>query len=161
MRRPHTAIPLLVVALVLTSCGQSTVDASKAESFVRGVVADQIQARVASVVCPSDVNKEKGRRFTCSVTGTDGSKGVADVTQRDGGGLSVRAPFLHVREAEAVMADEIAKQAKVEGVTIKCPEIITVRRGARFACEAKAADKSRDVSARLTDGEGHFTYRLS
>lgn len=161
MRRRHTAVPLLVAALALASCGESTVDAATAEALIRSAVANQIQARVASVVCPGGVKRERGRRFTCLVTGTDGSKGVANVTPREGGGLSVRAPFLHVREAEAAMADQIAKQAKVDGVTIECPEIITAERGTRFTCKAKAADRSRDISARLTDDKGHFNYRLS
>lgn len=163
MRRPLAALPLLAAAaLALASCGTSRIDSEKGEAFIRGVVADQVGARVATVTCPDDVETEKGDTFTCSVAGADGSKGDVLVTQRDDdGNLSVSAPFLHVREAEAVMADQIAKQAKVEGVTIKCPEIIVVKKGERFKCKGTAEGKSRDVDARLTDDDGHFSYRLS
>lgn len=160
MRPGHAAIAL-VATLALAACGESTIEAHKARTLIRNAVVEQVQARVASVGCPRDVKKEKGRRFTCTVVGTDGSRGVADVTQREAGGLSVRVPFLHVREAEAVMADQIAKQAKIEGVTVTCPEIVVVKTGALFTCKATAAGKARDVSARLTDDEGHFRYRLS
>lgn len=163
MRRPAAALSLIAAStLALTACGDSTVDTEKGETFIRGVVAEQVGARVATVTCPDDVKTDKGDTFTCSVAGADGSKGDVLVTQRDDkGNVNVSAPFLHVREAEAVMADQIAKQAKLEGVTVKCPEIIVVKTGERFACKATAEGRSRDVAARLTDDDGHFTYRLS
>lgn len=160
--RPADAAIAVLAALVLASCGESTIDAEKGERFIRGVVTEQVQARVGTVTCPDDVQTKKGTTFTCSVAGVDGSKGDVLVTQRDeDGNVNVSAPFLHVREAEAVMADQIAKQVKVDGVTIKCPEIIVVKKGGRFECTATAEGKSRDVAARLTDDEGHFSYRLS
>lgn len=161
MRRTLAALPLLTAALTLAACGRSTVDATKGETFIRGVVADQVGARVAAVACPDDVETRKGDTFTCSVAGADGSKGDVLVTQRDDdGNVNVSAPFLHVREVEAVMADEIAKQAEGGGVTVRCPEIIVVKKGVRFECKATAEGKSRDVAAQLTDDEGHFSYRL-
>lgn len=160
--RPADAAIAALAALVLASCGESTIDAEKGERFIRGVVTEQVQARVGAVRCPDDVKTKKGTTFTCSVAGIDGSKGDVLVTQRDeDGNVNVSAPFLHVREAEAVMADQIAKQVKVDGVTITCPEIIVVKKGGRFECKATAEGKSRDVAVRLTDDEGHFSYRLS
>lgn len=161
MRANHVILPL-VAGLALASCGETTIDSEKGERFIRGVVVKQVGARVGAVMCPDDVETKKGATFTCIVVGADGSKGDVLVTQRDDeGNVNVSAPFLHVREAETVMRDQIAKQAKVDGVTVACPEIIVVKKDERFECTATAEGKSRDVAARLTDDEGHFSYRLS
>jgi hypothetical protein len=159
VRAVTVALPLLA-ALALASCGESTLDPENGETLIRDAVAEQIQSRVASVTCPEDVKQEKGRRFTCAVTGSDGSQGDANVTQREGGGLSISAPFLNVREAEAVMAEQIGKQATLEGVKVSCPEIVVVTKGELFTCKATAKGKPRTISARLIDAEGHFQYRL-
>ncbi len=160
--RAHHTILALVAGLALASCGETTIDSDKGERFIRGVVVEQVGARVGSVACPDDVATKKGGTFTCSVVGADGSRGDVLVTQRDDdGNVNVSAPFLHVREAETVMRDQIAKQAKVDGVTVACPEIIVVKKDERFECTATADGKSRGVAARLTDDEGHFAYRLS
>lgn len=163
--RSAPAIPLLATAaaLALASCGESTIDSEKGERFIRGVVTEQVGARVATVACPDDVATKKGGTFTCSVAATDGTKGDVLVTQRDDkGNVNVSAPFLHVREAEGVMANEIAKQAKVEGdVAVTCPQIVVVKKGERFECKATAQGKSRDVAVQLTDDTGRFSFRLS
>ncbi len=159
--RPHHATLPLLAALALASCGESTIDSAKGEKFIRGVVAKQVVVRVATVTCPDDVKRKQGATFSCSVAGDDGSKGNVLVTQRDDdGNISVSAPFLHVREAETVMQEQIAKRLKVEDVTIACPEIVAVKKDARFACTATAEGKSRKISARLTDEQGRFRYRL-
>jgi hypothetical protein len=159
--RPVLAALALLAAGTLASCGETTIDADKGEKFIRGVVAEQVGARVASVTCPDGLKAKKGGMFTCSVTGTDGSKGVVDVTQKDDeGNVTVDAPFLHVREAEAVMADQIGKQVDVDGLVLKCPQIVAVKKGGLFTCTATAQGKTRAVSARLTDDQGHFSYRL-
>ncbi len=161
MRTSHAGL-LLLAALALASCGESTIDSAKGEKFIRGVVAKQVGARVATVTCPDDVKTKKDATFSCSVAGDDGSKGDVLVTQRDDdGNVRVSAPFLHVREAETVMQEQIAKRLKVENVTIACPEIVVVKQGTRFTCTAAAEGKSRDIAARLTDEEGRFRYRLS
>lgn len=156
--RPAIAFPLLA-ALALAACGESLIDAGTAERFVRGVVAEQVQARVARVTCPEDVEKETGARFTCVVTGTDGSKGDVAVTQQKRSVLSVNAPFLNAREAEAVMTEQIEKQDDVDEVTVVCPEIVVDRKDALFRCRATSDGRTRNVTARLTGERGRFTYR--
>jgi len=155
------AIPagLLLLAAAAGSCGASTVDAAKAERIIRRAVAEQLQSRVASVTCPGDVRQEPGGRFTCTVTGADGSKGAATATQRENGGLSVNAPFLNVREAEGVMAEQIGRPIKRDDVRVSCPEIVVDRQDRRFTCTATAGGRSANFTVRLTDGAGHFTYR--
>jgi hypothetical protein len=152
--------PPVVAALVLASCGETTVDAGMAEAFIRGVVVEQIGARVASVRCPEGVKAKKGGAFTCTVTGADGSKGNVEVTQKnDNDALEVDVPFLHMREAERVMADRIQSRVKAN-VTVACPEIVVDRKAGLFTCRSTIAGNSRRISARLTDGAGHFRFRL-
>jgi Domain of unknown function (DUF4333) len=156
------AIPigfLLLAAAAAMSCGESTVDAVKAEGIIRRAVAEQLQSRVAAVTCPEDVEEKQGATFTCVVTGADGSKGTATATQRENGGLSVNAPFLNVRQAEGVMARQIGRRSGRDGVRVSCPEIVVDRAGRRFTCNATAANRFAGFSVRLTDGDGHFTYR--
>ena len=156
------AIPaglLLLAAAAAGSCGDAMIDAARAERVIRGAVAEQLRSRVADVTCPTDVRKEPDGRLTCIVTGVDGSKGAAVVTQRENGGFFVAAPFLNVREAEGVMAEQIGRQIKRDDVRVFCPEIVIDRKGRRFACRARAGGRSADFTVRLTDGAGHFTYR--
>jgi hypothetical protein len=150
---------LLLAAAAGASCGESTVDAAKAEGIIRRAVAEQLQSRVASVACPADVRLQQGGRFTCVVTGRDGSKGAATATQRENGGLTVNAPFLNVREAEGVMAKQIGRRIERGDVRVSCPEIVVDRAGRRFTCNATAGARFAGFSVRLTDGDGHFTYR--
>jgi hypothetical protein len=162
MRPLLAALALVAGALALAACGKTTIDAKKGETFIRGVVTEQIAARVRAVRCPDGVKTKKGDTFMCAVTGADGSRGNVIVTQRDDdGNVTVDAPFLHVREAEAVMAEQIAKEVKADDVQIECPEIVVVKKDALFTCRATSAGKPREVSARLTDEAGHFRYRLS
>ncbi len=160
MRVALPALPLLA-AVALAACGEKTIDADKGEKFIRGVVAEQVGARIASVTCPEDVKAKKGDTFTCVVAGTDGSKGNVVARQKDDeGNVVVNAPFLYVREAEAVMADQIGKQVKAN-VKLACQEIVVVKKGGTFDCKATSGSESRNVAVRLTDDAGHFSYRLS
>jgi len=153
--------PLLVTAVLLASCGETTIDAAKGEKFIRGVVTEQAGVRVAAVACPDGLKARAGATFNCTVTGRDGSKGAVVAHQKDDkGNVNVSAPFLHVREAEAVMAGQISKQVKL-AVTVKCPEIVVVKTGEQFTCTGTAQGRSRDISARLTDDTGRFRYHLS
>ena len=159
--RPAAIGFLLLAGGALASCGQSTFDGVNGEKFIREVVVKQVGARVATVSCPDDVKPKQGGRFTCVVRGIDGSEGDVLVTQRDGdGNVLVDAPFLNVREAEAVMTEQIEKELKASDVKVTCPEIVVDRKDAIFRCKATSGGTSRDVTARLTDARGHFRYRL-
>ena len=153
-------LPLLAV-VALAGCGDSEIDTADAERFVRGVVVEQVGARVASVACPQDAGTEAGARFTCAVTGADGSRGAASVTRTDDGGLEVDVPFLHVRQAERTMALQIAEQLEADEVEVSCPEIVVVERDRLFTCRATGAARPRDVAVRLTDDAGRFRFRVS
>lgn len=161
MRSPRTTLPTALAALLATTaasgCGQTRIDIAKATSFIDQAVQQQVGARVRSVVCPAKVKIKAGSSFACVVTGRDGSKGDALVTQRDDkGNMTVRAPFLHPREAERAIAAELAKGTP--GTTVACQEIIVVAKGRRFHCDATADGATHGISATQTDADGKFTY---
>jgi hypothetical protein len=149
----------LLAAVALVSCGDTTIDTGKDETVIRRAVTQQAGARVASVACPEGVKARKDVTFTCVVTGRDGSKGDAVVRVKDDDGTTrFSAPFLHMRDVEAVMADQLRKRTKVR-VTIACQEIVVVRKGGRFRCRATSDGRSGVVVVRFVDDAGHFRFR--
>jgi hypothetical protein len=149
----------LLAAVALVSCGDTTVDTGKDETVIRRAVTQQVGARVASVACPEGVKARKAATFTCVVTGRDGSKGNAVVRVKDDNGTTqFSAPFLHVREVEAVMADQLRKRTEAR-VTFACQEIVVVRKGGRFRCRATSDGRSGSVVVRFIDDAGHFRFR--
>jgi len=153
------ALALALAALAVGACGSSELDVSKAAKLIETAVRTQVGARVKSVKCPSNVPIEAKDTFTCTVAGSDGSKGEATVTQRDDqGNISVDAPFLHIREAEEVIAAELRKKTK--GATVRCPEIVVVAKGGTFACQASGGGDSAKVAVEQTDDQGRFKYKL-
>jgi hypothetical protein len=157
--RPGLASLALLAAVALASCGDTTVDTGKGEALIRRAVTQQVGARVASVRCPEGVKAKRDATFTCVVTGRDGSTGNAVVhVKDDNGATQVSAPFLHVRELESVMADQLRKRTKAR-VMFSCQEIVVVRKGARFRCRATSDGKSGSVVVRLIDDAGHFRFR--
>ena len=159
--RPRLAGLALLAAAALSGCGETTIDAAEQEEFVRDVVVREIGARVASVRCPENVERREGDTFRCTVTGADDSTGDVVVTQQEDSKVQVVAPFLHVTEAETVIANGIDDRLDADDVDVRCPEIVVVRKDRLLRCMASAAGTSRTVSVRLTDDRGRFRYRLS
>jgi hypothetical protein len=160
MRIPLVAAAV-AAAVALAACGEKTIDADKGEKFIRDTIAEQVGARVASVTCPEGVEAKKGGTFNCVVVGRDRTRGEVVARQKDDeGNVEVNAPFLHVRQAEAVMANEIGSRVKAE-IEVACPEIVVVAKGETFTCKAGSEGRTRDVAVRLIDAAGRFNYRLS
>ncbi|HVF78060.1 MAG TPA: DUF4333 domain-containing protein [Solirubrobacteraceae bacterium] len=158
MRRTIALTLLAAAALGLTACGEKARKPDQAEEFIRGVVTKQVQARVASVRCPKDYETDVGSEFICVVRGADGSEGDVNATQQKRSVISVSAPFLHVREVEAVMTRQIERRTRRDDVAVDCPEIVTVTKGALFKCRLTSDATTRNVNVRLTDSIGHFRY---
>jgi len=151
------ACAVALAALAAGGCGQTRIDVDKAAKFIDEAVQTKVGARVRSVVCPAKVEVKARATFSCVVTGRDGSKGTAQVTQRDDkGNMTVRTPFLQPRRAERAIASELSKGTP--GTSIACQEIIVVGRGGRFSCTATAGGATRKVAATQTDANGKFTY---
>lgn len=131
---------VLLLPLVVAGCGGGGVDTKKGEAVIARAIREQVGARVKSVVCPRHVDAVKGDRFTCAVTGADGSKGAAEVTQRDDrGAVAVRTPFIPARAIERSVSEQVG------AVAVRCPEIIPARKGDRFTCRTRAGERIRLV----------------
>jgi hypothetical protein len=148
----------LALAAVLAGCGETRIDAGKAEGLIRELVTKRVGAHVATVSCPRGITAKKGVTFHCRVAGTDKTAGDVLVTARDGhGSVEVTAPFLLVRRSEADMAKQI-NASYGAAAKVDCPEIVVIREGARFHCEATSGDQQRDVNARFLDDRGKFSF---
>ncbi len=150
---------LLALAASVAGCGETRVDADKAERLIRALVTERVGAKVAAVACPEGITASKGVKFTCRVAGTDATKGEVLLTGRDGrGSVEVSAPFLRVRAAERDMAAQIADRFDAR-VQVSCPEIVVIAKGASFRCRARSRDQTRDVNGRFLDDGGRFSFR--
>jgi hypothetical protein len=145
----------------VAGCGDTTIDAGKAEKAITKAVTEQARARVKSVSCPDDEVAKKGGTFTCKVIGTDGSTGNVLVTEKDdNGSVAISAPFIHPRDVEKGVAAGIEKQAAITGVTVTCPEIITGKAGAGTTCQAVSGKDKATVQVTQTDGKGGFRFKV-
>jgi hypothetical protein len=148
------------LAAALAGCGETRIDADKAESLIRDLVTERVGARVATVACPAGITARKGVTFHCHVAGTDKTNGDVLVTARDGrGSVEVSAPFLRVRSSEADMAKQLEQSFATPVVEVRCPEIVVIQKGARFRCRARSGDQSQNVSGRFLDDNGRFSFR--
>jgi hypothetical protein len=75
--RPGLAVALALAALALTACGDTVIDASKAEDAIRDNVEHTLNVKIDGVDCPSDVKVEAGRSFQCTVTARNGRRATA------------------------------------------------------------------------------------
>jgi hypothetical protein len=157
------AAATLLATLALGACGESTIDVDKASRFISSAVSKQVGAQVKSVKCPDSVKVKAKDTFTCVVTGSDGTKGDAELTQKDDkGNLTFYAPFLHTSEAENVMQTQIANSSRASrGSTVDCPEIVVVGKGRTFDCVLRKGGAERTIAARQPTAQGNFTYRVT
>jgi hypothetical protein len=152
---------LLVPVLVAGLAGCSTkIDRAASEKAIREAVTEQLQSDVRSVDCPRGLVAKKGATFSCQVTGMDGTRGTAQVTERDAkGNLSIRAPFLRVRDIERSIAKGMKRQVG-RSVRVRCPQIVVAKAGDRFTCTALAGSKRTKVRVLQEDGQGRVRYAL-
>ena len=159
MKRPLAGLAV-AAALAAAGCGETVIDSAKVEKFIGKSVIDQAGVRVKSVSCPKDRPAKKGDTFTCTVVGKDGTKGQATVTQRDDeGNVGTTAPFLHMREVEGAIVDQIKQQADAT-VTVTCPEIVVPKAGGTFRCEATDGSRTRQVESTMTDAKGNLRFKV-
>ena len=147
-------------SLAVAGCGETVIDSGKVEKSIGKTVIDQTGIRVKSVSCPAGRVAKKGDTFTCKVVAKDGTTGQAVVTQRDDeGSLGTEAPFLHIREVEGAIVDQIKQQADAT-VTVSCPEIVVPKAGGKFRCKATDGARTRQVETTMTDDEGNLRFKV-
>ena len=152
----------LLATLLAAGCGDPEIDVDKASKVVGDAVTQQVGARVKSVKCPESVKVKARDTFGCLVTGTDGTKGTARLTQKDDkGNLTFYAPFLHTKEAARVMQTQLRNRSRsTRDAVVSCPQIVVVAKDRTFECSATIGGDERTVAARQTDAKGNFTYNV-
>jgi Domain of unknown function (DUF4333) len=71
------ALPLCAATFVAAGCGETVIDASKAEDTIKASLEKSLDAKIRAVDCPSDVEVEAGATFTCTVAFLNGSRDIA------------------------------------------------------------------------------------
>ena len=145
------------MVVVLAGCGETTINTGKGERFITKEVETQLGAKVKSVKCPSDVEPKKGGTFDCTVTGDDGTKGIAKVTQKDAkGNVRFIAPFVSNRNGEAFITRQVEAQVGAVVQDARCPEIVTFEKGGVYECEVTGADGTTGpVTVTQKDAQGN------
>jgi hypothetical protein len=84
MRRLLAVVAIVPIALALAGCSKK-IDTDKAERSIKAGLESKPAGRVAiaSVTCPDDVDIKKGKRFDCTVTGTNGRTATVTVVETD------------------------------------------------------------------------------
>lgn len=161
MRSSQALFTSAVAAALLAGCGTTTIDSGKAEDTIKKAVVQQAGAKVKGITCPAGKEAKAGDTFTCAVTGSDGSKGDAIVTEKDDkGNVRVSAPFVHPREIESSIASGISKQTGGEAVDVVCPEIIVAKTAGTFSCRARQGQNQAPVEVIQKDAKGNVRFRV-
>lgn len=78
------ALAAVALSLLAAGCGKTIVDLNKTEDQIRAEAEKRSpEAKVSSVECPSDVEVEPGREFTCTVRLSGGGTETATLRIRD------------------------------------------------------------------------------
>jgi hypothetical protein len=154
-------VVLSAVAALLAGCGEAAmVDGPRATTLVQRAMTQQVHADVQDVSCPTGLTARADRTFRCVVTGTDGSRGNAVVTITDDeGSLRVAAPFLPTDDVEASIASGLRERAGAK-VRVTCPDLVALKSGAHFTCEARSGADSSTVTVVQQDAKGRVSYEV-
>lgn len=151
LRLPFVVALLAAALVTVTGCSQ-TIDEEKAEKGVAEYVRSQ-GAKVKSVTCPGGKEAKKGDRFTCKVTGTDGSVGQVLVTETDDKGDGDIGAILRPAVVRGLVARAVQAQVTNKPVIATCPQILVAKTGRTFRCTVSSPDGSRGQAV-LTDKDG-------
>jgi hypothetical protein len=150
-----------VLGLVaLAGCGTETLDADKGESAIKGVIEEQTGADVSSVDCPDDVKVQKGKSFTCEVTGADGTKAKIDAVQTsDKGDIDIKTRLLSPSFMEEFIGESIRGMTGRRAI-VDCPGLVVVKEaGTRLTCRSSSGGKKKNVAVKV-DAQGRITWDL-
>jgi hypothetical protein len=74
---------LILGALSLAGCGDTVIDASKAEDAIQTNLERSRHEKVTSVVCPSGQKVEVGDEFTCTIDLSNGKHAIVTLKIRN------------------------------------------------------------------------------
>jgi hypothetical protein len=77
------ALPLCAATIVAAGCGETVIDAKKAEDTIEASLEKSLDEKIKSVDCPSDQAVEAGATFTCEVVFSSGSREIATLKIRN------------------------------------------------------------------------------
>lgn len=147
-----------VAASMAAGCGGRQIDVVKASKLIQSAVEEQVGVDIKSIACPDEVKVRAKASFHCVVTGKDGTKGTATVTQTDGEGtISVAAPFLSKDEVELFIQRDLRRRSP--RATVACPDIIVAKAGGKFRCTANRGEVNDIIFATQTR-PGALTYDI-
>ncbi len=151
--------------LALAGCG--SIDATRTENAVRQEIARGVGAKLRSVECPEDVPLERGRDFSCTAIGADGTRVPVPVTQTDDSGkVEFQVQLIKPRVVEAGLVRFAERAAEAGGgskarAAARCPELRPVKRGDVILCSLTFHDGSTVVGkATQTDDQGNVKFDL-
>jgi hypothetical protein len=168
VKRTTGLASLALFALALGACGDdsdtqstnssgakapATVDSSQVEQGIEEDLSTST-VEVTGASCPSDVEKQKGATFTCSVKLSNGATGDATVTQGAANTYtyafkpgSVQVPG---ETADAAIEKSLAAQGAPNAV-VNCPQNIIVKVGTTVSCAVSGGQG-------MTNGTVTYTF---
>ncbi|MDX6602085.1 MAG: hypothetical protein QOF13_1287 [Solirubrobacterales bacterium] len=75
--RAGIVVGVAAIAALAIGCGETVIDSAKTEDALKANLSNSLGEKVSAVDCPSDVEVEKGKTFTCSVKLAKGEEQTA------------------------------------------------------------------------------------
>lgn len=133
----------------------------KAEKLFETAIETQIEVAGATAKCPEIMVIKAGGTETCTITGADGTTAEGTITEKDAtGNVAVDAPFVHIGNAERLIAQRIEAQTSSRGVKVDCPDIVVGKRGDTFKCQATGGNETATVQITQTNDKGGIDFKV-
>jgi hypothetical protein len=146
-----------------TNAAAQTVDSAQVEQGIKDSLSTP-SVKVTDAKCPTDVKAEKGAKFTCSVTLSNGGTGKAEVTQTGPNSFtyvltegSVQIPG---ETADAAVEKSLAAKG-APGATVHCPETVIVKVGTTVTCNVSGVQGVASGTVTYTFSEANGTVDSS
>jgi len=143
---------------LVAACGSDTIDSGKVETEIEQSLSSTT-AKIVSVACPDDVQREEGKKFTCDAKLEGGGKAQVVVTQTDdrgNGTYAFKPGTVQVSDdtVEPVIEESLTAKG-ASGVRVDCPDLITVADGASVTCDAQGeGGRSGQITYTWSDASG-------
>jgi hypothetical protein len=153
IRAACTLVVTVTLVALAAGCGSDTIDADQVEQDIEQDLSTAT-ARIESISCPDDVEKEKGATFQCDARLSGGGKAKVDVKQTTAAGgyepsFTPNSVQIADNSLEPVLEEELADTG-LEGAKVDCPDLVKVQTGKTFSCSV--------VTPRGAQGSLTFTF---